>query len=219
MDEKKQSFALLKQISKTIVNTFQRNCEVAIHDFANLHKSLVHLEGNVTGRRIGAPSTDLVLKALRQEGRDIKDRYNYKTTTKDGRTLKSSTAFIRSNEGEVIGAFCINFDATDYLNATQALEVFTKSVDFIDPGNGETFASSIGETIGVLFEQALAEVGKQPASMTTEEKTQLVRVLERKGAFQIKQGVDHVAVLLGVSKYTVYNYLQKVRAEHGIKKI
>jgi len=46
----------------------------------------------------------------------------------------------------------------------------------------------------------------------------IVKALENKGAFQIKGAVDQVAILAGVSKYTVYNYLQKVRAALTINK-
>ena len=84
--------------------------------------------------------------------------------------------------------------------------------------NHETFAATVGETIEALFEQAVSAVGKQPATMSTEEKTRLVKALENKGAFQIKGAVDQVAILAGVSKYTVYNYLQKVRAALTINK-
>jgi len=45
-----------------------------------------------------------------------------------------------------------------------------------------------------------------------------MKILQRKGAFQIKGAVDQVAMLAGVSKYTVYNYLQKVRAAQAINK-
>ena len=61
----------------------------------------------------------------------------------------------------------------------------------------------------------LEEIGKRPASMTTEEKTQLVRILERKGAFQIRGVVNQVAVRLGVTNFTIYNYLKKIRAING----
>lgn len=218
MDEKKAIFKMLRQMADAITKTMGRNCEVAVHDFADLTKSLVYLAGNVTGRKVGAPITDLVIKALHRKGKKIKDRYNYKTTTRDGRSIKSSTIFIRDSAGDVIGAFCINIDTTELLNASHVIEEIVKTVDLNAHDDRETFAATVGETIEALFEQAVAIVGKQPATMVTAEKIRLVEVLESKGAFQIKGAVDQVAILVGVSKYTIYNYLQKVRAAQAINK-
>jgi predicted transcriptional regulator YheO len=39
------------------------------------------------------------------------------------------------------------------------------------------------------------------------------------GVFQIKGAVDEVALLMGISKYTVYSYLKKLRAINNISKI
>ena len=210
-------FSLLKQLADAVVNSFGSNCEVAIHDVSTLKHSVVYLAGNVTSRELGAPITDMVIKALIKEGRSVKDRHGYKTIMDDGRELKSSTIFVRDEKGEVVAAFCINFDTTDYINAIHALELLAKLKD-----NGqaapltENFAFSINDTVDVMFEQAVSEIGKQPATMTKDEKIRLVKELERKGAFQIKGVVNQIAVRLGVSNFTVYNYLKKVRASDSI---
>jgi predicted transcriptional regulator YheO len=90
---------------------------------------------------------------------------------------------------------------------------------FNGQGKVETFASSITETIEALFEQAVAKVGKQPASMSTDEKIELVKEMELSGVFQIKGAVDQVALFMGVSKYTIYNYLKKIHTEQDINPI
>lgn len=204
-------FATLQQIADAITQTFDRHCEVAVHDLTNLNRSLVYITGEVTRRQPGAPITDMVVQALRREGRQIRDRYNYRTTTKDGRPLKSSTAFIRDSRGDVVAAFCINFDTTEYLNALQTIEHLVHTAHFNGADKSETFAASVGETIEALFHQAVAAAGKQPATMSLTEKIRLIRILEEKGTFQIKGAVDQVALLMGVSKFTVYHYLRKAR--------
>jgi predicted transcriptional regulator YheO len=161
----------------------------------------------------------MAVKALHKEGHEVKDRYDYKTITNDGRELKSTTIFIRDRGGDVIAAFCINFDSTDYLNIIRSLEVFTKTSDSKLPNElTETFALSINDTIDALFEQAVSEIGKQPATMSTDEKMRVVNTLEREGIFKIKGAVNQVALKLGVSNYTVYNYLKKIRAAQAIDK-
>ena len=192
---------------------------MAVHDLSNLSKSLIYIAGNVTKREPGAPITDMAVKALHKEGHEVKDRYDYKTITNDGRELKSTTIFIRDRGGDVIAAFCINFDSTDYLNIIRSLEVFTKTSDSKLPNElTETFALSINDTIDALFEQAVSEIGKQPATMSTDEKMRVVNTLEREGIFKIKGAVNQVALKLGVSNYTVYNYLKKIRAAQAIDK-
>ena len=213
----KPIFTLLKQLAEAVVNAFGSNCEVAIHDLSTLKHSLVYMAGNITHRELGAPITDMVIKALIKEGRNVKDRHGYKTIMDDGRELKSSTIFMRDEKGEVVAAFCINFDTTDYVNAIHAIELLAK---FKDNGQAsaltENFAFSINDTVDALFEQAVSEIGKQPATMTKDEKIRLVKELERKGAFQIKGVVNQIAVRLGVSNFTVYNYLKKIRASNSI---
>ena len=86
-------------------------------------------------------------------------------------------------------------------------------------GHAETFAHSPAETIEALFQQAVLEIGKQPATMTTEEKTELVEVLERHGALQFKGAVEQIALLTGVSKYTIYNYLKKIHARQAVNHV
>jgi predicted transcriptional regulator YheO len=210
----------LNQLAELIVQTFGRNCEVAVHDLRNLDKSLTYIVGDVTKRKIGAPITDMAAMSLHEEGNDITDKYNYKTINDDGRSLKSSTAFIRDKSENVVAAFCINFDTTDYFNAIQALGVFSNSEKDQDsePAIKETFAHTPTKTIKSIFEHTVSEFGKGSATMSTDEKINLVKSLERKGVFQIKGSVDQIAILLGVSKFTVYNYLQKIKAEKNITK-
>ncbi len=212
-------FATLQQVAGALVKTFPRNCEAVLHDLSTPQQSVRCIAGEVTKRKVGAPVTDLVVRALRQEGRDIADRFNYKTMTSDGREIKSSTIFIRNLEEEVIGAFCINFDMTDYLNAAHALDVFTTTEgDFHSDGKIETFSASFPETIEALFKQAVSKIGKQCASMSTDEKIRLVQELEWNGVFQIKSAVDEVALLMGISKYTVYSYLKKIKTLKDLNK-
>jgi len=213
VEERDCIFISLKGIAAAMVKTFGRNCEIAIHDFSRLPNSLIYIEGDLTRRKPGAPITDLVLKALRREGDNVADICNYKTIARSGAVLKSSTAFIRDSSEKVIGAFCINFCVVDYLNAISMLQEFTQTSKVYGEARLETFASSLNETIEALLETAIQKAGKQPATMTKKEKVSLVASLEFEGACLIKGSVDFVAKAMGVSIYTVYNYLKEVRSK------
>ena len=211
-------FENLKRIADTLVQTFGQNCEVAIHDLANLEHSLVYIVGKVTGRKPGAPITDLVVKELRRHGDTVPDITNYQTLTSTGRTLKSTTTFIRDHNGTVIGAFCVNFDITDFKNSIYQIKDLIATEDLESHARTETFATSVEETIQSLVEEAASQLGKQPSLMTREEKIQFVGLLDEMGAFAVKGAVDMVTGILGVKIYTVYNYQKKHKLNYHIGK-
>ncbi|WBB62173.1 helix-turn-helix domain-containing protein [Streptomyces sp. WMMC500] len=47
------------------------------------------------------------------------------------------------------------------------------------------------------------------AQLDRRTKQQVVRVLETRGAFSVRHGVETVAGALGVSRFTIYNYLNR----------
>jgi len=216
MNDKKFILDMLRKLADTIVSIFNKNCEVVIHDTTNLKNSLVYSTGNVTKGQQGTSLSDFIAQRLREEGDVVKDIHNYKTTLKDGRILRSSTAFFRDSNGKVLAAFCLNFDNTDFMNAIQFLENFVKFNGSSNSMHKETYPSSVNETIRSLVEEAIDEIGKQPPSMSTGERIQFVKILEHHGAFLIKGALDQIAIIMGLSKYTVYSYLQKIRASNSL---
>ncbi|MEU6218854.1 helix-turn-helix domain-containing protein [Streptomyces sp. NPDC047022] len=51
--------------------------------------------------------------------------------------------------------------------------------------------------------------GKPLAELDRKAKQEVVRMLEARGAFAVRHGVETVASALGVSRFTVYNYLNR----------
>lgn len=51
------------------------------------------------------------------------------------------------------------------------------------------------------------ELGGPLAKLSREDKRRAVRMLDEQGAFQLRRAVEDVAEVLGVSRFTVYNYL------------
>jgi hypothetical protein len=56
-------------------------------------------------------------------------------------------------------------------------------------------------------------MGKTPAAMTREEKMEVVKRLEERGAFLVKRSAEQVAEALDLSRYTIFAYLKEIR--HG----
>ncbi|APY85636.1 transcriptional regulator [Streptomyces alfalfae] len=57
--------------------------------------------------------------------------------------------------------------------------------------------------------------GKPLADLDRKAKQEVVRILESRGAFSVRHGVETVAGALGVSRFTVYNYLNRENAAKG----
>lgn len=52
-------------------------------------------------------------------------------------------------------------------------------------------------------------MGRPLADLDRKAKQEVVRILEARGAFSVRHGVETVASALGVSRFTVYNYLNR----------
>lgn len=68
--------------------------------------------------------------------------------------------------------------------------------------------------VGGALERIVAaveqELGAPLATLAREDKQRAVQLLEERGAFQLRKSVATVADLMGVSRFTVYNYLNAV---------
>ncbi|MBW2366335.1 MAG: transcriptional regulator [Deltaproteobacteria bacterium] len=209
MNNKELDF--LKRLAKGLVKMYGKRCEVVIHDFTDITRSVIHIEGEITHRAVGAPITDLVFRLVNEFGDDAPDKIGYKNTTDDGRILKSSTFFTRDGNGKLEGCFCINFDVTDFMFLSTAFTEFNPFEMNDNSGTQESYTKSFPETMESVIDSAIAKCGKIPATMDRNEKMELVRQLEKSGVFKIKGAVNYMAKTFGSSKYTIYNYIKEVR--------
>ena len=218
---KKNNPALEKYIPfvKTIAEMFGKKCEVLIHDFSNPQHSIIAIEnGQITGRKIGDPITDLALSVWRENGYENKktDRIvNYKTKSKDGKILKSSTVFIRNNQKKIIGCICINYDITLHSMFHKVMDEFCTTVD-LDKEKSEkgieTFTSDVNEVLKNIIQEAVEKIGKPISLMQKEDKLMVAKIADEKGAFLIKGAITQLAKEINVSRFTIYNYLEEIKA-------
>ena len=68
---------------------------------------------------------------------------------------------------------------------------------------------NVTELLDMLIEQAIARIGKPVALMTKDDKVAVVQYLNNAGAFLITKSGDKVSSLLGISKFTLYSYMDK----------
>src|SRR6056297_268965 len=195
---------LVKGMSKT----FGKNCEVVLHEFRDLKNSIVAIEnGHVTGRDLNSPMTKISLEKVR-EGTVNEDIINYSEKNIDGRVLKSSTMFIKNDEGKFIGCLCINIDITDFIAARNVIN------DIMRIGEADTEKPSknkVNIILSDIVKETINEIGRPIIYLSKDEKVLIVKKLDHQGAFLIKGAIDYVAEVLQVSKYTIYNYLDEIK--------
>jgi len=60
-----------------------------------------------------------------------------------------------------------------------------------------------------IIQDSLKRLGSE--KMTKHAKVDAVRVMQERGLFIVKGGVEKAAAALGVTRFTVYNYLEQIR--------
>jgi predicted transcriptional regulator YheO len=198
--------------------------------------------GYITNRRIGDSGSNLGLEVLRGTAQDG-DQFNYITYTRDNKVLRSSSIYIRGEDGRVIGAICLNLDITQSLLCEEFLHQFNQfplenfvggetirkngeksenpapvSAGPAAPGPEikEVFVNSVRELLDYLLGEALAQTGKTVSQMRLADRLQFVRFLDQKGAFLITHSGDMVCEFLNISKYSLYRYLEIIRGEQKV---
>jgi len=200
---------------------FGKKCEVALHDFAIPQHSIVEIEnGHVTGRKIGDPITDFALSIWHKNGygkngKKKEDKIvNYRTKTKDGKILRSSSVFIRDDQKKIIGCLCINYDLTEYLMFNKIIGEFCTNIDLDNEKSKEeveTFTNDVDDVLENIIRKAIDEVGKPVSMMQKEDKLMVVKIVDKKGGFLIKGAINQLASEISVSRYTIYNYLDELK--------
>jgi hypothetical protein len=69
----------------------------------------------------------------------------------------------------------------------------------------------VDQAIHELIQMAEAQLQLPISRMSRAQKQQVVRFLDERGAFNVRKSVETVADVLGVSRFTVYNYLDSSR--------
>ncbi len=201
---------LLKQLAHGIASQFGASCEVVIHDLKqeDLESSIVHIEnGHISSRKLGDGPSGIVLETLTRDQAQITDRLSYLTRTDDGRILKSSTLYIRDEDQSIRYIFALNYDITGLIAMDQTLKslIATEETEDRQPSR---ITTNVNDLLDTLIEQSVELVGKPVALMTKDDKVAAVRYLNDAGAFLITKSGDKVSSYFGISKFTLYSYLE-----------
>lgn len=76
---------------------------------------------------------------------------------------------------------------------------------------------SLEEAVPRMVEQIARDLNREVSELSRDDKQSVVRTLNERGALLLRGAVDEVADLLGVSRITIYNYLNASRREQSAK--
>ena len=152
-----------------------------------------------------SPQPDHVLALF---GRGLQDVLNHPAA----RGARVSLLALPSANGHARFAVAIEADTRGLARAARLLSAMAH------PGQAEGAAepaAHLGEALGRLVTAAEDAIGVPIPDMSRSEKQRVVKYLDDRGAFLIKKAVEDVAARLGVSRFTIYNYLDEANRSGG----
>ncbi len=191
------------KIADAVAETFAPICEVVVHDLTNPSHAIVKIENNISGRSIGDPATELGLARISDP--NFPDKLvNYANTLNDGRLLKSTSIGLKDSTGTYIAAICLNIDVS-YLNGMADYIRSLTAIRDIE-GVSERIQTPRSDDIGKCVRDFALARNKEPRSLNTAEKRELMAQLQELGMTSLKGSIDEIAKALGASRSSIYYY-------------
>ncbi|CAM3703809.1 transcriptional regulator [Occultella aeris] len=219
--------ALFKGLVEPLGRALPISAEVVLHDLALLPNSIVAVHGDVTGRQVGDPATDLLLE--RATTGELDHMMGYASKLPDGRQLRSTTMIIRDAANLPVAALCINSDLSMWHSVERIAAAMVggvvpaaespvsvpqpPQVPVPEDTPSEVFARDVDELASHLVHQAVTEQGIPVELMKKEHKIAVVRALKARGMFLLRDAVEMIAATLMVTRFTIYNYLNEIEDE------
>jgi predicted transcriptional regulator YheO len=207
--QKSTMVGVLVRVGEALCRTVGPQCEVVIHDLADMEHSIVWIMGTVTERKVGGCMTSKGLSLVRSG--ETQDNYNYTTRTRSGKMVRSSLVFVRDQKGCPVISIEINFDTSPFVAFQHTLEGLTdpdEAYDFQD-----AFIDDVPEMLESMLQQAVGLTGKPVPQMSKADRLRVVQILDEAGAFELRKAVPAVASYLDVTRFTIHNYLNEIREQ------
>lgn len=189
-------------------------CEVVLHDLRDLSRSIVGIAGNLTGRKVGGPAPDSLVEA--QKKGTFGTALGYSSRHHDGREMRSSTLIFRDNSGMAMAALCVNNDTKDWstaLELVRSMLPWTRNeLESSDQEGDQESLQDVDDLARKVLTRALSSIDVPVDLMHKRHKIAVVRELNDSGYFLLRESVETAAQALGVTRFTIYNYLNELEA-------
>lgn len=197
----------------TIVAQFGTNCQATLYDTRSGAPVLVASSGSVMKPKLGSPLPARLAERLTRNDRENSGRLLFTSTTPDGRRLSSSVTSLYGEAGVLIGYLCIDLCIENLIASIDLLQNFCN----IDPGArpGAETPGGDGDVISMvdaIITEVLGQHGASLGGKIKSDRMKIVAALDQRGVFLVKGAIDLIALRLNVSKFTLYNDLDQLKA-------
>lgn len=201
--------------------------EIVLQEVGPEHSGIIAIaNGDISGRTVGSPLTGTALRFIMQRRYEREDyALNYTGKLENGKTLRSSTMFIK-DEGELVGLLCINFDDSRYHELSEQLLKLIHPDDFVmshysyaqeEPSrramysaeNTERFQNDVEGLMQEIYDEVCPKAAGKDLSQ--DDRQRIVAQLYERGMFQLKGAVPFAMEKLQCSQASIYRYLNKVK--------
>ena len=211
MNEARKSLIIAQfiRVGEAVCRTIGPQCEVVVHNLDDMEQSIVWIKGSVTERNLGGCMTSRGLSLVRAG--QTEDNYNYTTRTRSGKMVRSSLIFVNDRRGNPLICMEINFDASPFVAFRRALETLADPVEAYD--FHDAFIDDAPQMLETMLQRAADFIGKPTVQMDKPDRLRLVQLLDDAGAFELRKAIPTIASYLGVTRFTIHNYLNEIRGK------
>ncbi len=214
----------LKWVVEGLQQIIGSDVEIVLHDLSKPGHSVVAIaNGHITGRSIGSPIIsgpfgDLGLQKLMsgeaaEAGKPYSIVSDYRTRSRIGHQLDSTSIILRDDKSEAYAAFCVNADHSRLRELDGVVKGLLAAIGGVSPEPVEPESASVDDLVQEIIQSGIAATEKPVAAMGREDKMEAVRHMNDRGLFLIRSSVDLAAAHLGITRFTVYNYLDQLRGK------
>ena len=100
-----------------------------------------------------------------------------------------------------------SYDITRLIASDNAIKSFLHLEEEAEEEAPTKISKNVDELLDELIQESVKLVGKPVALMSRDEKKKAIQFLDKQGAFLITKSGDRVSNHFGISKYTLYNYI------------
>lgn len=197
-----------------IALVFGPTCLVVLRSMDQGMPCIAVANGERNDVSIGLPAPEFILDAVEEEGkaREKQDIGIYYTRTKKEHTMKCVVHMVRNHEGDVIGTLSIGIDISAPLH--EFIRSFIPVVDNnLAESISEPLSAGLTDIMALIHErvESAALALSNVAGLSSADRNRaIVCQLMKENIFSIRGAVNYVANELGVSRYTIYNYLKDI---------
>lgn len=188
-------------------------------------KIIAIYNGVISGRNIGDPLTEFTKKSLEEKiYKNMDFRPNYRGIAKGNKFLRCSTFFIKDSEENLKGIMCINFDGKRFEKVAETILGLCHPDELVNQNyfqridkdhlakQSENVTISIIDYAKHIIDDVVDKY-PSPENLSKKEKIQIVKELNDKKIFAIRQSLQFVAERLKISEPTIYRYLSNLNEE------